>query len=429
MADEAAVIEAPPEIEAPAIAEDAVESTPTEETTQEATESTEGEGLRGSALWREVKSATQANKPLTPQQLSALNKVIHKAQALDTKYPDGLTSLDGAMSAVRQLSEDQSLPIADVIQQTIQERNYFREFDSLFTSGKPEFVQKLADASPEAFQNIAPSVFRKYAEVNPDGYATYVSQAVVQHMNSAGVPTHFQVLEAFWPQIPDFPGKQQFQKALASVMGWTDTLTQLAGRKIEQKALPQPEAGPDRESQLAEREQSIMVTEWNSSLRDQSTSYTLSEIDKAAGTRKLTEKERQDALTKAKEEYTARVQGNRGLTDTLNGYVRAKNKGSFTQRIESEQKKLIPGAARRAVDDVLAARPKAAPRAEGVTLPKKTAAPELQGAPQARWIGEGHPKTKGLEVDLNRTTQPMLIKRQAYLKGQAGLVTWGKRSN
>lgn len=346
MADEAAVIEAPAELEAPAIDTSAVvdtDSTTTEENTQETTESTEGEGLRGSALWREVKSATQANKPLTPQQLSALNKVIHKAQALDTKYPDGLNSIESRMQALKPLIEDESVPFEQAIEQIGRERAYFREFDNLFTSGKPEFVEKLSEASPEAFQNIAPSVFRKYAEVNPDGYATYVSQAVVQHMNSAGVPTNFQVLEAFWPQVPDFPGKQQFQKALASVMNWTDSLNQLAARKIEQKQIAQPEAGPDRESQLAEREQSIMLTEWNSSLRDQSNSYALSEIAKAAGTRKLTEQERQSALAKVKEEYTARVQGNRALTDTLNGYVKAKNQAAFTQRIQSEQKKLIPG--------------------------------------------------------------------------------------
>jgi hypothetical protein len=388
-----------------------------------------GESLRGSALWRDVKSATQAGKPLNPKQLSALNKVIHRSEAIESKYPEGLSAIEQRMASLKPLIEDEAIPFEEAIQKISQERAYFREFDNLFTSGKPEFVDKLSDASPEAFQNIAPAVFRKYAEVNPDGYSAYVAQAVVSHMNSAQVPMQFQVLEAFWPQVPDFPGKQQFQKALASVIDWTDSLKGMAAKKIEQKAIPgtgdQP-AGPEREQQLAQREMNVTRMDWNASVKAEGVSFVMSEAQKAAGKVALSEKERQTVLAKVGEELEARLTADKRYGEAMQGYLKANNRSSYLQRIQSERKKLIPGAVRRAVDDVIAARPKAAPKAPAAqnSAPRKTSDPALTGAVQFRRIA-GPPRTLGMTVDLGKTTHAMLEKRQAFIKGEKNPVQWG----
>jgi hypothetical protein len=429
MPDEAALIDAPQDAVAEVEVSTEVDAGSTEADGGGEESQAEGseQSLRGSALWREVKSLTQEGKPLTPKQLSALNKVIHRADALDSKYPEGLTALEGRMAAIKPLIEDESVPFEQAIAQTVQERDYFRELDSLFTGGKPEFVDKMADASPEAFQNIAPAVFRKYAEVNPEGYSSYVANAVVAHMNSAGVPMNFQVLDAFWPQVPAFPGKDQFQKALVGIIDWSDALKGLAARKIEQKAIPGQQNGqPDanRETQLAEREQQITLSEWNSSIRAQSEGFVRSEAVKAAGKTALTEKEHQTVLAKVKEEYSARLQGNPGYTSAAGGYVKAGNKASYIQRVQSEQKKIIPGAVRRAVMDVIEARPKNTPKvAPSQNGPKKPAT-SLTGAVQFRKIA-GPPRTLNMQVDLNKTTHTMLTKRQAYIKGEDRPVTWG----
>jgi hypothetical protein len=439
MAEDAGLLEAPTE----AVAEidnsvaDAVDISPDSGETGESDiggENLTGEvSLKGSALWREVKSLTQEGKPLTPKQLSALNKVIHRNDAFESKYPDGLSAVEAQMTAVKQLFSDESVPFEQAIQETVKEQAYYHKLDTLFSDGKPEFVEELASTSPEAFQNIAPAVFRKYAEVNPEGYSAYVAQAVVNHMNSARVPMQFEVLDAFWPQVPDFPGKQQFQKALAAVIDWSDSLKGMAAAKISPKVIPGQEngqQGPD----LAQQNEQLKVEnsriQWNSSIYSEGVSFVMSEAQKAAGKTVLTDADKQKVLKLVGEEMEARLTADRRYGEAMQGYLKAGNRNSYLQRIQSERKKLIPGAVRRAVGDVIEARPKNAPKqaqAAPTGQKKPTLAPELNGAVQFMRIAKP-PKEMGLQVDHGpgKTTHAMLERRQAFVVGRKQPVTWGK---
>src|ERR1700722_2558449 len=144
MPEEAGLLEAPTEAVAEidaAVETQVVDSTEDAATSVETPETTEGEvSLKGSALWREVKSLTQEGKPLTPKQLSALNKVIHRNDAFESKYPDGLSAVEAQMTAVKQLFSDESVPFEQAIQDTVKEQAYYHKLDTLFSDGKPEFV-------------------------------------------------------------------------------------------------------------------------------------------------------------------------------------------------------------------------------------------------------------------------------------------------
>lgn len=431
MPDEAALIDAPTEdvaaidtaVETPEVSgESEGNISESEGNSQES-----GESLRGSALWREVKSLTQEGKPLTPKQLSALNKVIHANDAFSTKYPDGLKQIDGAMAAVKQLSDDESLPMDQVIAQTLEERNYFREFDNLFTNGKPEFVDKLAEASPEAFQNIAPAVFRKYAEVNPDGYSKYIAETSVQHMERSGVPMQFKIIEAFWPQVPDFPGKAQFEQAIVDVRQWTNNLKAIAAKQIEQKTIPNQkdgQQGPDLAAENAQLKMDNSRVQWNSAVRSEGVNFVKTEATKAAGKQILTEKEHNTVLAAVAEEMEARLTADRRYGEAMQGYLKAGNRSAYLQRIQSERKKLIPGAVWRAVADVIEGRPAVVKNpAQPVNGAVKKPTAPLAGAVQYRRIA-GHPKTLGMTVDLGKTTHSMLERRQA-ITTTGDKVTWG----
>lgn len=390
------------------------------------TESTDSESLRGSALWREVKTLATEGKPLTQKQLSALNKIIHRDNELSTRYPDGFKAVESQLEAIQQLADDPTVPMDRVIQETLQERNYFRELDSLFTSGKPEFVDKMADASPEAFQNIAPSVFRKFSEVNPEGYSSYIAQVALSSMNSSEIPLQFRILASFLPQLPDSPAKEQVLNAVEAIFGWSEGLKAMATKPIAPK-LPEntgkSENGND--SNLQSREMNVTRREWNGSVQREGVDFVLSEATKAAGKNKLTDKEKQTVVSKVGEELEARLSADRRYGETMQGYLKNGNRNAYIQRIQSERKKLIPGATRRAVDDVIAARPKQAAKPNGQAQPStKKSAQADSGVPQYRRIS-GHPKTIGKQVDLNRTSHTMLTKRQAYLVGEKEPVQWG----
>ena len=431
MPDEAALLEAPTDVVAEI--DNAVDSSAgTAEDTSvgetdsgaESTESSEA-SLKGSALWREVKSL----EAIPPKLKAALNKVIHRSDAIETKYPDGLSAIEGQMAAVKQLVSDESMPMEQAIQEAIKERTYYHKLDNLFSDGKPEFVDELISTSPEAFQNIAPAVFRKYAEVNPEGYSAYVAQAVVQHMNSAEVPLQFRILASFLPQLPDGPAKEQVLNAVEALYSWSEGLKGMAAKKIEQKAIPNSQNGnngEDQTAQLAQREMNVTRQEWNASIRTEGVSFVMSEAQKAAGKTALTDKEKQTVLSKVGEELEARLTADRRYGEAMQQYLKAGNRNSYIQRIQSERKKLIPGAVRRAVDDVIQARPKTAPKQAQAPVngQKKAADPKLTGAVQFRRIA-GPPRTLNMQVDLNRTTHSMLEKRQAYIKGENVPVQWG----
>lgn len=420
MADEATLLDAPA-IEAEPIESTAVDTTDAQptETGSEGTEST-GAELTGPQLWRDIKASTDAQKPLTPSQVKAIRDAIHQQEFAKSKFPDGLNKLDATIKAVSQLSSDPTAPIEQVIQETVQERDYFRELDSLYTSGKADFVEKLAEAEPNAFQQIAPAVFRKFAELNPEGYSAYVSQAVVSHLNAAEVPLQFSILKAFIPQLPEGPAKEQIVQAVEAIYGSFDSLKQLASKPVT-KPFTAPTQEAAKPQNGVDPGQDMTRREWNLSVQREGVDMVLTEASRLAGKTPLSEKEKQDVLGKVNEELEARLTANRKYGEAMQGYLKNNNRSAYIQRIQSERKQMIPAATRRAVDDVVAARVKPAAKVADPTKP--AAKVNNQHTVDFRRIA-GHPKTQGMTVDLNRTPNHMLLKKQAFVKGEEKPVQW-----
>jgi hypothetical protein len=186
MADEAALLEAP-EVDAAAIDTTTdVDTSGAEPGITDGVTDTDqtGADLKGPKLWRDTKTKLEESGKFSKAEINALRRAIHYEDGQSKKYPDGLAPLEAAQQAIQRLVDDPTAPIEQVIEQTLQERNYFRELDDLFTSGKPDFVEKLAEAQSEAFQQMAPAVFRKFSELNPEGYSAYVSRFTLQRSGS-----------------------------------------------------------------------------------------------------------------------------------------------------------------------------------------------------------------------------------------------------
>lgn len=382
--------------------------------------------LKGSSLWRETKAALYSGKALTKPQISAIRRAIQNEAQISEKYPEGLSQIESTLSAVKSLG-DEGVPVEQAIQETLQERQYFREFDSLYTSGKPEFVKKLREASPEAFENIAPAFIREYAELNPEAYSSQVAQAVVQHMNGAEVPLQFRILSTFLPQLPDGPAKDQVIQACEAIFGWSEGLKSLSQKKFEAKQIPQaqnqqnqPQNGVDPTIDLTRRE-------WNLETRDEGMNMVLTAAQKEVSALKksgLSEVEKKKVVSKVGEELDARLLMDKQYGPSMQGYLKAGNKSAYQQLMKSKRSAIIPAAVKRAVQDVLAERPSKVAAQTNGKQPATNGLKPVQGATQFRKIA-GPPKTQGMMVDLNRTPQSMLVKRQAYIKGEDRPVTWG----
>ena len=397
----------------------------------EGSESVENQGLptlAGSALWRDLKGPLYSGKSLTKQQISSLKRAIQDAGSISERYPDGIGQLETGMAQIQQLATEQGQPIEKIIADVTGERDHFRTFDDLYTKGDAKAVDWMLEAGPEYFDRFAPHVIRKFAETNPQAYSQQMAQSVLQHMNSAEVPLQYSILKAFLPQLPDGPAKDQIIQACESLFAHFSGLKTMATQKLEEKPLPQANQAVSKPQDGQFEMVNLKRENWNLSTLPVATKMVTDAANREVQALKksgLTEQEQQAVIGKVSKELDYRLGSDQGFKTAMHGYLNSNDRNAWNQRISSERKRLIPEATRRAVQDVLAERPAKAAVKPGAPAGKPNGqAKPLAGAIQFRKIS-GPPKTLNLAVDLNRTPQSMLVRRQAYLKGEERPVTWG----
>ena len=409
--------------------EEVVEPVEGAETTEgaEATEGADagGEALSGAPLWKSIKDSFQGKDPKTVAQV---RKAIYDATEVSKRHPEGLRGIDAVLESVKRLSDNtetpDAVPIEQVIEETLGERTFWREFDNEFQQGNPAIIGKMVEANPEAFQRLVPEAINKFAEMNPDGYSSIVAKAVVGYFQDQDLPLQFKLLDRIIPQNSDDPAVQQLIEGYTVIKKAFEGLSAMASKPLatpEVKKTENQQQQPQNQEDAATRLRDI---EWNASIAPTSNNLMVTEIQKAAGNSKFTQSEIETLKSKFREEINARVSINTGYQRDLKAYLKSNNKTQYTMRVQSEHKKIIQGAAKRIVDDVLSAR-KGKPVASKPAV-QKTALPAETGAIKFERIA-GPPQAQGLKVDLVRTPQNMLVKRQAYIVGRKNPVTWNPK--
>src|SRR5580765_7416396 len=114
------------------------------ESTDSGTETTsESPELKGSSLWRDVKGDLYSGKALTKDKINLIRNAIRESAQISERYPEGLSQIEQTLSAVKSLSDTEGIPIEQAIQETLQERSYFRELDNLYTTNPAQFTAKI----------------------------------------------------------------------------------------------------------------------------------------------------------------------------------------------------------------------------------------------------------------------------------------------
>jgi hypothetical protein len=156
-------------------------------------------------------------------------------------------------------------------------------------------------------------------------------------------------------------------------------------------------------------------------------------MTRAAGTRKvtLTEQEKTKIKAAVKEEFETRLAANRQYGEAMQGYLRNKNQRAYNERAASEGKKLLPSIVTRHTNAVIDERQKAAaakPATNGNGAQRTTTTTTKGSNGEAiQWLA-GSPKTVGKQVDYMRTSNAMLNRGEAFLKGEKGLFKWKVKS-
>lgn len=391
--------------------------------------STSGESLSGAPLWKSIKDSFRGKDPKTVAQV---RKAIYDATEVGKRHPEGLKGIDAVLESVKRLSEDQetpdAMPIDQVIEETLGERTFWREFDTAFQAGDTKVVGQMAEANPEAFQKIVPEALNKFAEMNPDGYSSIVAKAVVGYFHEQDLPLQFKLLDRIIPQSSDDPAVQQLIEGYAAIKKAFDGISAMASKPVSSAEVKRTETQQQQPQNQEDAALELRDIKWNGPIKTTSNSLMVTESQKALGNVKLTQPEIDKVKTAFNEEINARVELNQPYQNALRAYLKANNQAQYTLRVQSEHKKIIQGAAKRIVGDVIAAR-KGKVATGSVKQPnqvqKTNLLPEVGELKFERIAGP--PQTQGLKVDLTRTNQNMLVKRRAFVVGRKNPVDWSRK--
>lgn len=407
---EDAVLEAPAELEAPLLeGTESTESTETAEaepsSEQQTTEQTEAESKL--PLVKQAQPALDKIKAENPGLAAKIKDALWRDQQLAKDLPEGIkgavalrTEVAGLAAALNDPTYQGAAP-AQILADVKSQLGYFHELDALFTSGSPEFANKMADASPEAFQKIAVPVFQKFAETNPDGYSAYVSRAVDSFFEAGGMTVEFEMLKAFLPQLAEGAAKDRVIASFEKIYGMNQKLKEFAKAPIAPASKKEDTAAQlqTQREELAQQQLNVTRQTWNSAHTKYGADLIASETTRLAGKTALTDQQKTSIRAKVAEEINARLEAKREYGQAMRTFLQNGDQDGYRRRLHSEYKNLIPGATSRAYSDVIAG---AKPGPKAVV---KAAAP-VSGAAKANPADAGYrtvTKYPVGQVDLNKT--------------------------
>jgi len=125
-------------------------------------------------------------------------------------------------------------------QESMAELGGWRELDDKWIAGDPAFVETLAQGNPASFETIAPVMFGKLADVNPELYNNLGAQIIMQTFVADGTLTNIQLMkQALIGKNPELAG--QYLDKIEKSLGGIVNLAQSAP-KAKPRTTPQAEA-------------------------------------------------------------------------------------------------------------------------------------------------------------------------------------------
>ncbi|MDE2099607.1 MAG: hypothetical protein KGL39_20310 [Patescibacteria group bacterium] len=347
----------------------------------------------------QVSAALNKIKGENPELGKLLLRAVSRVGELDREFPGGLNE-------VREL-RDQVEEFGGIT--GIQEKlDSLQEMDGLaqqFMSADPAFVDDLIQSSPEAFSALAPVVFQKFAETNPDGFGAYIGRIVYANMQAAEIPL---VMMRLNDLVADKPQAIEALKQLNVYLG--------GFRDLASKALPEfkgAKSSTPKNDDLSKREEALRSKEWQAERDSLHKGIVNTEYKRALAGRTPNSEEKAQIL----ELFTGRATtaANRlfpGWQQKAQRYINANDKAGYLRYMETIYRRIVPEAVSSAVSSTM--RGKATSTKKPATPARPAVKPAANGAgtegfaPLAK-----EPDT--WEIDYARTTPSMLRNNRAVL--------------
>jgi hypothetical protein len=441
------------ELESPDVELEATEAEGAAETTEQSEEVAEGsqqqttetEPATAADSWRQIKELLKDKPALHGH----VKKALRHMETFNSKFPEGIEGAIKRLEVMQQLDDNPddpeyvpgSTPLEDVISNTLAERTFWRDYDTAYQAADPKVINQMVEANPEAFQKLITPAIDRFAEINPAGYSTMICQGITGYINNQKIPLQLALLEQILPPLNDpnlakDPGLLTVVKAFTAIKSVFETIESTAKKQIEIKAGGTPQNQNQPDVSLETREINLLHDEWLREIRPRSESFTVNEVQKQFPGKRFTPAEVSQIRNAVKEEVNARVRGNSGYQGKVKAYLKAKNKTAYAMTVESEHKKIIPGAVKRAVQDVIEKRQGTKKKTAQQTQNNGNQTRQQQNGGQSGATGENFeliaqsPTRMGLKVDFRRGG--MLESKggydRAYVVGREKPVQWKARS-
>jgi len=434
MADELEVIDGGAELETEG-AEEVEQGAEGATEGAEAAGAAESEPASAASTWKQVKEKLHDSPDLHRQ----VKKALHAYEESRKLLPEGVAKTVERLKLIEQLDDNPedteyvagSTPIEQVISNTLAERSFWRDFDNAFQAGDGRVINQMMEANPESFQKLIPQAMDRFADVNPEGFSAYICKSVSGYLNGAQIPLQLALLDRVLPEKSDDPTVQTIVDAFKAIKGVVEQINATARNPIAPKALQGQQPGAKTGSEtgnLEQREMNVLHDEWLREIRPRSESFAVTEVQRIAPKVKFTPSEVSAIKNAVREEINARVAANSGYQNKVRSLLKAKNKTSYGMTVESEHKKIIPGAVKRAVDDVLSKRNTAQTRkaAAGTTGTQARPGQTVQQTDNSKYeFISDSPTRLGLQVDFRRGG--ILPDNTAWIVGRAKPVKWKRK--
>lgn len=284
----------------------------------------------------------------------------------------------------------------------------YGRLEQWFEAGDKQFVDRLAEASPEAFSAMMPSGMEAWRQKDPEMYTHVMARVMMNTLGQNAIPTLNSVYKIL-AAIKDNDNAANAANGIAQLhdrlLGFDESAKNVPERKID----PQKQQLNQREQELSQREMRANLSPVRSEGLRQIESVTDSEMNRSyqwtetdSDVQQAVRNEVQHRIIKASKKDSA----------FMNGYQRLQEQGDWNglkRHVTRFQARVLPNIVQQAAR-LFNVKPKAARTTTKTSTTTNTTAKVDQGWTKV----SGPPNSK--DVDRSKTTSDMVYDGKAILK-------------
>lgn len=345
-----------------------------------------------------VKVGLQKLREADPKVATVVSRAVFRFAEMEREFPGGLPEVLEMRSKLEEFGG------FDSIQERLEGAEELTGLADQFMEGNPAFVEDMLESSPESFNALAPIVFQKYAETQPDAFASYIAKIVASDFQKCNLPLMMMRLE---DMLGDNAAAREI---LGQVNGYLAGFQALAN-KAPAVAPPGPKKAPARTS-ADQREEQLRSREWNLDRQAVQKTIVGDAYAKAAAGRKASAEERAEIQWRFMNR--AKIEADRmfpGWNEKSQRFIRNNDKAGYLRYMTSIYKRIVPEAMASAVQRTLRG------KAPGPGIPRGTSQkPGATPVAAAAGFTMLSKEADTWQIDYGRTSPAMLRENRAILK-------------